>query len=443
MPLITTTQTASLTANGTASGLITLASTNGFIVGAKCWVSSSTQTSVEVVIVTKTRTQLGVRLSSSTSTSGFSSMAAFLTADSAKITQLADQITPGNTVDLGSGDTDYFYSDGTQIITDGDLQVENLISLNLVYLGNIATASLPAASSSNEGAIVYDATTNTVKFSDGSSWASVGANPLTTKGDIIAAAAGGTQTRLPVGTNGYVLTADSGETLGVKWAASGSLNYTLRWKSESSTTPRTGRMTSFIQTNGGTTAFTRESTNGGHLFLSGTNDGNYFAHSGWWHDPGVNDYRVRAIFRPPSSNSALKVIHSILFRMPDRTLNNCYEYTLTSDGVANHNVALSKVADPSTFTTLGSRALSTLLVAPDAGGIYDEPTPWIMEVIVKGGWITCLLNGQMWMRTYDATYTTGGVALAGRNPSNIVTYGMDIRCDEFSCIDITASEDEF
>lgn len=43
-------------------------------------------------------------------------------------------------------------------------------------------------------------------------------NPMTTKGDLIAGAASGVATRLGVGTNGQVLTADSAETLGVKWA---------------------------------------------------------------------------------------------------------------------------------------------------------------------------------------------------------------------------------
>ena len=43
-------------------------------------------------------------------------------------------------------------------------------------------------------------------------------NPMTTKGDLIAGGASGAATRLAVGPNGQVLTADSAQTLGVRWA---------------------------------------------------------------------------------------------------------------------------------------------------------------------------------------------------------------------------------
>lgn len=54
-----------------------------------------------------------------------------------------------------------------------------------------------------------------------------GSSPLTTKGDLYGFST--VDARLPVGTNDYVLTADSTQTLGVKWAAAaGGTSYTLQ-----------------------------------------------------------------------------------------------------------------------------------------------------------------------------------------------------------------------
>jgi hypothetical protein len=50
---------------------------------------------------------------------------------------------------------------------------------------------------------------------------------LTTKGDLIAATGASTPARLGVGTNGQVLTADSAEASGVKWATAGGGGMTL------------------------------------------------------------------------------------------------------------------------------------------------------------------------------------------------------------------------
>ena len=72
-----------------------------------------------------------------------------------------------------------------------------------------------------EGMVSYLQDTNAVEVYNGSAWTAVGggglSSPLTTKGDVWGYST--TNARIPVGANGTVLTADSAETLGVKWAA--------------------------------------------------------------------------------------------------------------------------------------------------------------------------------------------------------------------------------
>jgi hypothetical protein len=67
--------------------------------------------------------------------------------------------------------------------------------------------------------------TNSTEYYNGTAWTAVdtGSSPLTTKGDLYGYST--TNARVPIGTNGQVLTADSTAALGLKWGtpASGSL----------------------------------------------------------------------------------------------------------------------------------------------------------------------------------------------------------------------------
>ncbi len=78
------------------------------------------------------------------------------------------------------------------------------------------------------------------------------------KGDLLAASADNTITRLAVGTNTYVLTADSSEATGLKWAAA----------TAGTVTAVTG--TAPIVSSGGTTPAISVTTNDAQLVLNNT-----------------------------------------------------------------------------------------------------------------------------------------------------------------------------
>jgi hypothetical protein len=86
----------------------------------------------------------------------------------------------------------------------------------MVFADSAARAA--AITSPQEGMISYLKDTNATMYYSGSAWVSIsGSSPLTTKGDLYTFST--VDARLGVGTNGHVLTADSTEATGIKWAA--------------------------------------------------------------------------------------------------------------------------------------------------------------------------------------------------------------------------------
>jgi hypothetical protein len=98
-------------------------------------------------------------------------------------------------------------------------QANGYLASQVVMVFASAAARTSAIASPQEGMISYLKDTNATEYYSGSAWVAVGGgltSPLTTKGDVWGYST--TNARVPVGTNGQILTADSAEATGVKWA---------------------------------------------------------------------------------------------------------------------------------------------------------------------------------------------------------------------------------
>lgn len=117
-------------------------------------------------------------------------------------------------------------------------EVNGFLMTQAVMVFDDAAARTAALPSPLEGMVTYLKDTDELDVWTGAAWVIVNDNTaailkstVTTKGDLVAATAADTVTRLAAGTNEYRLVADSGETAGLKYVAD-TTNYAIAAKGD-------------------------------------------------------------------------------------------------------------------------------------------------------------------------------------------------------------------
>lgn len=145
------------------------------------------------------------------------------------VTRTTSTSTTLNVVTRGvDGTTAASHASGASIFpvfTAVDADEANAVASTLTTKGDLLTYTGSAYARTGVGAnntvlVADSAETNGIKWATLATAGAIPATLIDAKGDLIAGTAADTAGRLAVGTNGYVLVADSAETTGLKWVSS-------------------------------------------------------------------------------------------------------------------------------------------------------------------------------------------------------------------------------
>jgi len=137
---------------------------------------------------------------------------------------------------------------------DGDIltasDVNTYLMQQAVMVFADASARTSAIAAPSEGMVTYLTGTDVIEYYDGAAWQPIlDQDVIEAKGDLIVGTADDTVARLAVGTNDYVLTADSAEATGLKWAAAPGSGKLLQVVTATTTTTNTNTSGTYADTN--------------------------------------------------------------------------------------------------------------------------------------------------------------------------------------------------
>ena len=207
-----------------------------------------------------------------------------------------------------------------------------------IWVFDDAAARDAAVTSPQEGNACYLKDTNEVLTYSGSVWVAVGGgSPLTTKGDLYTFST--VDARLAVGANDTVLTADSSEATGLKWATAGASfsGASVHNSGTQSISTGTETIATFNSEYFDTDSYHSTSSNTGRLTIPAGKSGKYLLIGRVWFDVNATSYREMRINKNGSlfkiakwnnNGSGIEVTCQIAVII-DATAADYYELTVT------------------------------------------------------------------------------------------------------------------